>query len=106
LIEQHNDAPSSYRDFLQAHGPGLQHFCTWANDYDVDRARFDSLGYKVNSEGKILGGGCFIYYETEGHPGTIVEFGEAGPGSRKLFGDIKRAAVNWDGTDPVRVLGL
>lgn len=107
LIQQHNDAPSSYRDFLRAHGPGLQHFCTFANgDYDGDRERFRSLGLRVNSEGKLLGGGRFTYYDTEGHAGTIVEFGEGAPATREVFEKIRLASVNWNGEAPVRNFGF
>ena len=32
LIQQHNDAPSMYRDFLAAGREGLQHLAYWTDD--------------------------------------------------------------------------
>src|SRR5215472_17041236 len=33
LIQQRNDAPSMYLDFLRAHGEGMQHMSYWSTDY-------------------------------------------------------------------------
>ena len=40
LIQQRNDAPSMYVDFLATHGEGLQHMSYWSTDYQAlyDRA--------------------------------------------------------------------
>ena len=33
LIQQRNDAPSMYLDFLRDHGEGMQHMSYWSTDY-------------------------------------------------------------------------
>jgi hypothetical protein len=33
LIQQRNDAPSMYLDFLREHGEGLQHMSYWSTNY-------------------------------------------------------------------------
>ena len=44
LIEQHNDAPSPYLDFLNQRGPGLQHVSVWSENFDTDMQRFANDG--------------------------------------------------------------
>lgn len=107
LIQQHNDAPSHYADFLERVGPGLHHLCT-ANgrSYDDNVAEFSRLGYEIASSGKLVGAGRFAYLETERHPGTIVEFGEGGPVTRAAFEAIRAASIDWNGEAPVRALSL
>ena len=39
LIQQRNDAPTMYRDFVQAKGSGLQHVAYWTQNFDADMAR-------------------------------------------------------------------
>ncbi len=46
LIQIRNDAPSMYRDFLQAGHTGLQHVAYWTEDYDADLARLEAAGFQ------------------------------------------------------------
>ena len=48
LIQQHNDAPSMYRDFLQAGREGLQHVAYWTETMDADLERLAALGDQLN----------------------------------------------------------
>ncbi len=72
LIEQRNDAPSMYRDFLAA--------------------------------GRVGAGGPFVYFETESHPGTLIELSEISGAKGRFFQHIAETARNWDGSEPVRSL--
>lgn len=102
LIQCRNDVPSMYRDFLQAGNTGLQHVAYWTKDYDADMARAKERGYEPVMGGVVGARGRFCYFDTESHPGTVVELSEvAGPKGR-MFDMIREAAVNWDGKDPVR----
>ena len=53
LIQQRNDAPSMYRDFLAAGHEGLQHVAYWTEDFDQDFARIRELGYTVGQSGEV-----------------------------------------------------
>jgi len=100
LIRQHNDAESVYTEFLHEHGTGLQHVGTLVDDLD---AALDAHGLrgKVVQQGAIPG--CrFAYVDTARHGGGMLELIEAGPDVRRSFADMRAAARNWDGTDPVR----
>ena len=55
LIEQRNDAPSMYKEFLDAGNEGLQHVAFWTTSYQLHFDRALSLGYRVGHEGQIGG---------------------------------------------------
>lgn len=102
LIQIHGDAPSMYRDFLTAGHTGLQHVAYWTDTYDADLARLEAEGFKAVMSGEVGARGRFVYFDTEDHPGTVIELSEvAGPKGR-MFDLIRDAATSWDGSDPVR----
>ncbi|MDE2514882.1 MAG: VOC family protein [Rhodospirillales bacterium] len=102
LIQCRNDVPSMYRDFLQAGHTGLQHVAYWTEAYDADLERLLAQGFRPAMGGEVGERGRFIYFDTEYHPGTVIELSEvAGPKGR-LFDLIREAGAHWDGRDPVR----
>ena len=102
LIQQRNDAPSVYRDFLAAGRTGLQHVAYWTENFDADMARAGAHGLKVIMGGDVGENGRYVYFDTDLHPGSMVELSEiAGPKGR-MFRMIREASENWDGSDPVR----
>ena len=102
LIEQRNDAPSMYRDFLAARGEGLQHVAYWTETFDADLARANDRGFQVAQSGNIGADGRFVYFSKEAHPGTVIELSEISGEKGKLFQFIRDSAETWDGNDPVR----
>lgn len=106
LIQQHNDAPSMYHDFLQAGREGLHHVAYWTKNYRADYERALSLGYKVGHEGQASGPNTgFVYFDTETHPGTVVELSDVSGPKGVAFEQIRQASIGWDGENPVRSLG-
>ena len=103
LIQQRNDAPSMYMDFLNAGREGLQHMSYWTTDYQADYDRALAAGYKIGHEGQINGpDGRFVYFDTETHPGTVIEMSDISGAKGKFFEHIRKAAMAWDGSDPIR----
>src|SRR5262249_47486576 len=102
LIQQRNDAPSMYRDFLAAGREGLQHLAYWSREFDRDLAKAEAAGFRVCQSGHIGRNGRFVYFDGEAHPGTVVELSEISGAKGKLFEHIRAAARGWDGKDPVR----
>jgi len=103
LIQQRNEAPSMYQEFLDAGREGLQHIAYWTKDFQALYDRALSLGYKVGQEGQIGGErGRFCYFDTEGHPGTVIEISDISGGKGRFFERIRTAAIDWDGSDPIR----
>lgn len=103
LIQPRNDAPSLYRDFLSAGHEGLQHLAYWTEDFQALYDHALALGYSVGHEGRIGGErGRFAYFQTEAHPGTVVEISDISGGKGRFFERIRRIATDWDGNDPIR----
>ncbi|MEQ8377474.1 VOC family protein [Parvibaculum sp.] len=103
LIQQRNDAPSMYLDFLNAGREGLQHMSYWTTDYQAAYDRAIAAGYEVGHEGQIGGAqGRFVYFDTETHPGTVVEMSDISGAKGPFFEHIRKAAIGWDGSNPVR----
>ena len=105
LIQQTNDAPSMYKEFLDAGHEGLQHVAYWTKNYQEVYDTALARGYKVGHEGQIGGEkGRFAYFDTQAHPGSIVEISDISGTKGKMFEHIRQAAVDWDGSDPIRII--
>lgn len=105
LIQQTNDAPSMYRDFLDAGHEGLQHVAYWTTDYQDLYDRALAAGFTVGQEGAIGGPrGRFCYLDTGAQPGTVVEISDVSGPKAALFDYVRKAAAAWDGSQPVIVV--
>ena len=102
LIQTRNDVPSMYRDFLRAGRTGLQHVAYWTSNYDADLARLLKQGFKPVMSGEVGEKGRFIYFDTEYHPGTVIELSEVAGPKGKMFDLIRASSEGWDGSEPVR----
>lgn len=103
LIQQRNDAPSMYREFLDAGHEGLQHMSYWTLDYQALYDRALGLGYVVGHEGAIGGEkGRFAYFDTQAHAGTVIEISDISGPKGRTFEHIRKVARDWDGRDPIR----
>ncbi len=102
LIQTRNDAPSMYRDFLAAGHTGLQHNAYWTTTFDADLARLEQQGFKVAMSGEVGRNGRFVYFDTENHPGTVIELSEVAGPKGKMFDMIPRGirGLGWPRPDP------
>jgi hypothetical protein len=105
LIQQRNDALSMYKEFLDAGHEGLQHVAYWTKEYQALYDRALSLGYKVGHEGQIGGEqGRFAYFDTQSHPGTVIELSDISGPKGFFFDNVRQASIEWDGSAPIREL--
>lgn len=103
LIQPTNDAPSMYRDFLASGREGLQHVAYWTTEYQALYDKALSLGYTVGHEGQIGGPkGRFAYFDTETHPGTVIEISDISGPKKAIFDYIKKTSIGWNGANPIR----
>ena len=107
LIEQHNDVPSAYREFLSAGREGMQHLSPWFDnsaDYDTARAELLQRGLQpVHETRHDDGTPRFVYFETGTPEAPLIELSEALLPSVRIVPDMVAAAsVGWDGMDPIR----
>jgi hypothetical protein len=72
---------------------------------DADLERVRAAGYGIAQSGSAGPGSRFFYFETEAHPGSIVELIETSGPTGALFKQIEEAARGWDGSDAIRPFG-
>jgi hypothetical protein len=107
LIQQNNDAPSLYREFLESGREGFQHISYWSKDYQALYDEALAAGYVVGHEGCIGGEqGRFAYLESAGTAaaGTIIEISDVSGPKGMFFDHIREVAADWDGSEPIRRL--
>jgi hypothetical protein len=103
LVQQLNDTPSIYRDWLARHPRQMlvQHFSSWTDRYDEVHASATARGFEPVLEGRSIYG-PYVYFAHPGAPDFVYEVTEFTRPRRFMFDAIAAAAQNWDGRDPVR----
>jgi hypothetical protein len=112
LVQQNNQAASSYRNFLREHGEGLHHLGYWTERFEHDLGIAENQGRVVEQytgSGKLPGvAERVVHFAPKGHPGTVIELSEMRSGGTHaaLFRSVAQESLNWTGIDPIRCLDL
>jgi len=106
LIEQHDDVPSIYRDFLRSGRFGLQHVSAWLTCAEFDRLKETLVhsGIEIAQEGTVPSSGARVaYFATEKGSGSLIfEISDLrDPRHAARIQGIADASRSWDGTHPV-----
>lgn len=106
LIQQHNDVPSVWREFLESGREGAQHVAAWYADhltFDAKKAELAAAGFAVVQEGGSRAADArFAYYDTGTPGGLMFELSEALiPAGAAARLTMEQAAENWDGRELV-----
>lgn len=105
LIQQHNDAPSVYREFLDAGRVGVHHFGVMPVDYAAACAAYRARGVEAAFECTV-GGAPLTYFDTVASIGHYTELWDNSAVFKDLFLMVEDAAKGWDGREPVRRMKL
>lgn len=112
LIQQMNDGPSAFRDVYPAGQGGFHHIrrqaSTGANGlshYDAMAETFARNGVDVVMEMQF-GAQRIGYADTRATLGCMMEFYDPSDAVDSLKRLTAAAAVDWDGSDPIRMLDL
>ncbi len=97
LVQQHNEAPSIFQDFLTTSGEGMMHLGATTDNLEQDIEKLAAIDIKPVQWGKASNGTLFAYVATDFHPGAMIELVEISPRLEKGFQAMKRAAEKWDG---------
>jgi hypothetical protein len=103
LINQTDDTPSVYTEFLAEHGEGFNQLCWWTDDFDATMAAVRQAGWPVVWEGGEEQGVRYAYAEPPAGA-AIAEITARTDATVGLAELVRSAAENWDGRDPIRVL--
>ncbi len=101
LIQQQDDTPSIYQEFLVATGGGFNQVAYWVEDFDAVRAAAIADGWSEVWCGDSGSQTKFSYVERPGSPVTIVELMELNDMTREMGDTIRAAAAAWTPGQPV-----
>lgn len=106
LVQQHDDTPSVFLDFRREHGEGLQHVGVLSDDLDADTASLDAQGSSMVLRLVNAGNGVETrFFDTEFHPGAMLELIQRSPVSEQGFTAMQAAARAWDGSVTIVEIG-
>jgi Glyoxalase/Bleomycin resistance protein/Dioxygenase superfamily len=108
LIQQHDDTPSIFTEFLAANGPWYHQLAYWTEDFDATMKAVESAGWPVVWSGGEGFGVRFANVEPPNSPvhiSQVVEVSELTEQTAASSKFIRDAAANWDGSDPIRDMG-
>lgn len=107
LIQQFDQTPSTYRNFLAAGHEGLHHIGFFNEHYDLDLQRAAEAGLRIEQTVVVDAlVGRATYFATQGHKGTSVKLSKLDSANRELYQMVRTEAERWDGSGPVRPLDL
>ncbi|MFZ0832953.1 MAG: VOC family protein [Mycobacterium sp.] len=105
VIQQENDGPSIYTEFLDSGRRGFHQLAWWTADFDATLRGAQAAGWPVVWSGGQDLGARFAYLEPSAGPAEILEIVELSEGVSAFNDLIRDAADGWDGSDPIRTLG-
>lgn len=96
LVQQHNDAPSIFQEFLAERGEGLQHVGALTSDLAADLAALAAHGVVPVQEGEAENGTRFAYVNSDKYPGAMLELFDVPPEIASAFEYMRNKARDWD----------
>jgi hypothetical protein len=103
LIQVNSSGPNLYRDTVPAGTDGYHHHAYFTDDIDAEFERFAAMGIEVATQGSY-GNLRYAYFDTHDLIGGMTEVLQRDPMIEGMFQMIADAAIDWDGSDPVRLI--
>jgi hypothetical protein len=101
LIQQHDETPSIYREFMVATGGGFNQIAYWVEDVDAVRAAAVAAGWAEVWRGDSGGQVPFCYLEHPQSPVPIVELTQFNEATMSMNDTVREAAAAWQPGQPV-----
>jgi hypothetical protein len=102
LIQQHDEAPSVFRETIALRGYGFHHWATMPEGFDAELARLHALGCQNAFEDVLPTGARITYVDTQPMLPGMLELVERTPDQLASYGRIHEASLHWTGEEPVR----
>lgn len=109
LIQQADDTPSIFTEFLAGGREGFHQLAYWAEDFEATMRAVEEARWQVVWSGGEDVGTRFAYVEppqSPAHISQIIEIMELNDATAGMGTFIRDAAANWDGSDPIREMGV
>jgi hypothetical protein len=102
VIQQFDDSPTVYADFLATHPEGgLHHLAVWVEDIPKKLEELAEGGHDYEVQQRY--GDAHAYLQSRSHPGVMIQLMARIELMTELFAAIEKASQAWDGkTRPIR----
>lgn len=104
LVVPSTDGPGLWTELAPRGKTVFHHVGLYCEDYDAERAAYLEGGAEMAFEGLMMGAKT-CYIDTVPTLGFMTELVTANPVAEMVFGQIRRAAEGWEGSDPIRSMG-
>jgi hypothetical protein len=105
LVQDHGTGPSAVRDMYAADETGIHHMAFFVDDIDATTAALNAAGHPTAMTASTRSGLRFHFVDTSAELGHMVELYERSPHLAAFYQQVADAAQDWDGSDPVRMIG-
>jgi catechol 2,3-dioxygenase-like lactoylglutathione lyase family enzyme len=102
VIQQHDEGPTVYRDYLTGHpGGGLQHLAVWVDNIAETLTDLEAKGRRYTVRQRY--GDGHAYLDSTDAPGVMIQLMARSDHLVELMETIRAASIDWDGmTSPIR----
>lgn len=104
LIQGHGEAPSVLNEAFAPHATGLHHVAMFETDLGTALADWEARGFAVAMRATTTTDVEFAMVDTRATLGHYLELYPPVRALQKFYAYVRRAAVGWDGAQPVRRL--
>lgn len=102
LIQQHDDSPSVFHEGGGPRRYGFHHWAVLTETFDDDLARYRAMGYEEAFSDQLPSGSRVVYVDSTRDLPGMIELVEHTEAQERFYTEVYRAAVDWDGRDPIR----
>jgi len=102
LMCDHTLGPSPVADVVGVGGTGLHHVAHMVRDLDEAGRHLEHLGWPEALHATTAAGMAFAFHDAVNSLGHMIEIYESVPRLMAFYAMVAAAAVDWDGTHPVR----
>jgi catechol 2,3-dioxygenase-like lactoylglutathione lyase family enzyme len=106
FIMQHDDEPSALRDLFARDESGVHHVACFVPDLSCTLAELRTKGIAIALDARTRSGVDFVMADTSATLGHMLELYEPVEGLKRFYSYVRRAAQDWNGSDPVRRLAV
>jgi hypothetical protein len=102
LIQLHALEPAAFREAFGGGKFGLHHMTWFPDDLETEGARLEALGWPCVLDMTGRTGTRALFHDARAELGHFIELYVGTPQIRRHYAAVAQAAVDWDGTSPVR----
>lgn len=107
FVQQNNDGPSVFRDmYLAGGGQGFHHVALIVDNLPASMAAFEAAGHATGLYAEVSPGVGFAMMDCRETLGHFIELYEPTEALRMVYGLVRSAAQDWDGSDPIRSFAI